>query len=72
MRITDARTLATIEGLGSSGINGGAGNKTSFAYDGRDRLALVTAPEGGTIGYTYSADFNNNVTQPVGRIEPKA
>jgi RHS repeat-associated protein len=34
-----------------------------YAYDGRDRLTLATAPEGGTSGYTYSADFNNNVTQ---------
>ena len=57
------RTLATIEGLGTPGINNGAGNKTSYIYDGRDRLTLATAPEGGTSGYTYSADFNNNVTQ---------
>jgi YD repeat-containing protein len=44
------------------GINNGAGNKTSYVYDGRDRLTLATAPEGGTIGYSYSADFNDNVT----------
>jgi RHS repeat-associated protein len=56
------KTLATIEGLGSPGINNGAGNKTSYAYDGRDRLTTVTAPEGGTSGYIYSADFNDNVT----------
>jgi YD repeat-containing protein len=40
-----------------------AGNKISYAYDGRDRLTQVTAPEGGTVGYTYSADFNDNVTK---------
>jgi RHS repeat-associated protein len=55
------KRLAIIEGLGSSGINSGAGNKTSLAYDGRDRLTLVTAPEGGTAGYTYSPDLENNV-----------
>jgi len=57
------KTLATIEGLGSAGVSNGAGNKTSYAYDGRDRRTLVTAPELGTIEYSYSADFNDNVTR---------
>lgn len=55
------RTLASIDGLGSSDINAGAGKKTTYSYDGRDRLTLVRAPEGGTTGYAYSPDFNDNI-----------
>lgn len=55
------RTLASIDGLGSADINAGAGSKTTYAYDGRERLTLVTAPEGGTTAYSYSADFNDNI-----------
>lgn len=33
----------------------------SSTYDGLDRLILATAPEGGTVGYTYSPDLENNI-----------
>jgi YD repeat-containing protein len=38
-------------------------NVTANQYDGQDRLTLATAPEGGTFGYTYSADLLRNVIQ---------
>jgi RHS repeat-associated protein len=39
----------------------GVVNVTTTQYDGLDRPVSVVAPEGGTTGYTYSQDFNNNV-----------
>jgi YD repeat-containing protein len=38
-------------------------NVAKNQYDGQDRLTLATAPEGGTVAYTYSQDFNHNVVQ---------
>jgi YD repeat-containing protein len=52
------RTLATIDGLGSSDINSGAGNLTSYAYDGLDRLMKATYPAGWSRSYTYD-DYSN-------------
>jgi len=52
------RTLATIDGLGSADINGGAGNLTSYAYDGLDRVMEVTYPAGRSQSYTYDANSN--------------
>jgi RHS repeat-associated protein len=52
------RTLATIEGLGSAEISGGAGNLTSYSYDGLDRILGVTDPELGSRSYTYDAYSN--------------
>ena len=39
----------------------GVVNVASTQYDGLDRVILTTAPEGGTVGYTYSPDLENNV-----------
>ena len=36
-------------------------NVTSTQYDGLDRVVLTTAQEGGTVGYAYSPDLENNV-----------
>lgn len=57
------KTLATIDGLGSAGINSGAGNLTSFTYDGLDRMLTVTQPAGGKRTFTY--DYYSN---PVGVV----
>jgi len=58
------KALASIEGLGSPTINGGAGNKTTTTYDGLDRPISVTLPEGGTTTIAYDATVNplaNNI-----------
>jgi RHS repeat-associated protein len=47
------KTVATIDGLGSSTINGGAGNLTVSTYDGLDRLLTMTFPAGNGLAYTY-------------------
>jgi YD repeat-containing protein len=52
------RTLATIDGLGSSAINNGAGNLTSYVYDGLDRVTSVTYPAGWSQSFTYDAYSN--------------
>jgi len=52
------KTTASIAGLGSAGINGGAGNLTDYAYDGLDRLSTVTQPEKNSVTYTYNAYSN--------------
>jgi hypothetical protein len=36
-------------------------NVASTQYDGLDRAILTTAPEGGTVSYSYSPDLENNV-----------
>ena len=38
-------------------------NVASSQYDGQDRLVLATAPEGGTVAYTYSTDLLHNIVQ---------
>jgi RHS repeat-associated protein len=38
-------------------------NVASNQYDGQDRLILATAPERGTVAYTYSPDLEHNVVQ---------
>jgi RHS repeat-associated protein len=39
----------------------GVVNVTSNTYDGQDRVTLTTAPEGGTTGFTYSPDLEQNI-----------
>jgi YD repeat-containing protein len=41
----------------------GVVNITTNQYDGQDRLVLATAPERGTVAYTYSVDLLHNVTR---------
>jgi RHS repeat-associated protein len=50
------KTLATIEGLGSPTINGGAGNLTSYTFDGLDRVLTSTMPAGDAMAYIYDAN----------------
>jgi len=49
------QTLATIDGLGSAGINSGAGNLTAYTLDGLNRVSTVTLPEGGKQTFSYDA-----------------
>jgi|GEM_PF-924223 RHS repeat-associated protein len=63
------RTLATIDGLGSSSINNGDGNLTSYVYDGLDRVTSVTYPAGWSRSFTYDAYSNPlsiTSTPPIG------
>jgi RHS repeat-associated protein len=39
-------------------------------YDGQDRLTLTTAPEGGTVAYTYSLDLLHNLIQTTQTPKP--
>ena len=39
----------------------GVVNVASTQYDGLDRPILTLAPEGGTVGYSYSPDLENNI-----------
>ncbi|MDA8248906.1 MAG: DUF6531 domain-containing protein [Rhodospirillales bacterium] len=55
------KTLATIDGLGSATINGGAGNLTTWTYDGLDRVVTQTLPAGNGLSYTYDA-YSNPLT----------
>ncbi|MGH8296753.1 MAG: hypothetical protein ACRETZ_14845 [Steroidobacteraceae bacterium] len=42
----------------------------SNQYDGLDRLILATLPEGGTVGYAYSPDLENNITAVTRTAKP--
>lgn len=55
------KTVASIEGLGSSTINSGAGNLTTSTYDGLGRLLTTTLPAGNGIAYTYDS-YSNPLT----------
>ena len=55
------RTLATIDGLGSSDINAGNGNLTTYVYDGQERASSVTYPAGNGTAFTYDA-YSNPLT----------
>lgn len=58
------KTLAYIEGLGSSTINSGAGNQTTSTYDGLDRVSTTTLPSGKELSYAYDTYSNPlNITQ---------
>ena len=58
------RTLATIDGLGSSDINSGNGNLTTYVYDGQERVSAVTYPAGNGTAFTYDTYSNPlSVTQ---------
>lgn len=52
----NGQTLATIEGLGSPTINGGAGDLTSYSLDGLGRVVTATNPEGDYLTYAYDAN----------------
>lgn len=45
-------------------------NVSAGQYDGQDRLVLSTAPEGGTVAYTYSTDLKHNVVQVTQTAKP--
>jgi RHS repeat-associated protein len=55
------RTLAAIDGLGSSDINSGNGNLTSYVNDGQERVSSITYPAGNGTAYTYDA-YSNPLT----------
>jgi RHS repeat-associated protein len=55
------RTLASIDGLGSAGINSGNGNLTTYSYDGLERVSTATLPEGNATSYTYDS-YSNPLT----------
>jgi RHS repeat-associated protein len=55
------RTLATIDGLGSSDINSGNGNLTTYAYDGQERVSSVIYPAGNGTGFAYDT-YSNPLT----------
>lgn len=58
------KTLASIEGLGSATINAGAGNLTTYTYDGLDRVLTVKLPGGNSATYAYDTYSNPlSVTQ---------
>ena len=61
--IKDASVLSTSFGdvFNDTAQQNGVVNVASTQYDGLDRPTLTTAPEGGTTGYTYSPDIENNV-----------
>lgn len=50
--------------------NNGHVNLTINSYDGQDRLTLTTAPEGNTVGYSYSPDLKNNIVTVVATAKP--
>ena len=52
------RTLATIDGLGSSGINTATEISRAMFYDGLDRVMSVTYPAGWMQSYTYNSNSN--------------
>ncbi len=52
------RTVASIAGWGSPTIQGGAGNRTAYDYDGQDRVTKVTRPEGDSTITTYNTWSN--------------
>ena len=64
------KTSATLQGFGNSALNNGAGVVTSYTYDGRDRVATTTLPEGGTITNGYSSDLLDNLISIVRTPKP--
>ena len=63
--ITDAVVLSSSFGdvFNDTPQQNGVVNVASNKYDGQDRLVLATAPEGSTVGYTYSTDLEHNIIQ---------
>jgi RHS repeat-associated protein len=61
--IRDAAVLSASFGdvFNDTSQQNGIVNVTSTQYDGLDRVVLTTAPEGGTVGYSYSPDLENNI-----------
>jgi RHS repeat-associated protein len=45
-------------------------NVASAQYDGLDRAILTVAPEGGTVGYSYSPDLENNIVAVTRTAKP--
>jgi len=60
--VMQAAVLSGGANVFSDAVTSGTLNVVNNQYDGQDRLVLATAPEGGTTGYVYSADLQQNVT----------
>ena len=61
--IKDAGVLSSSFGdvFNDTTQQNGTVDVANSTYDGLDRLILATAPEGGTVGYAYSPDLENNI-----------